>query len=162
MKKTRILAVLGAVLFATLATAAVETLVIKIQSSQLRNNPQFFAPTVLALKAGDKLEKLSEASGWVQVKTEAGLVGWVHSSALTTLKLYLRAAGKDLKDQATASEVTLAAKGFNKKVEDSYKTEHKEANFAAVDAMLAVKVTRAQIEEFIKKGRLGEYQGGGR
>ena len=160
MNKARLFVVLCVALFVALATAAVDSLVIKIQVSQLRKNPQFFAPAVAALKAGDKLEKVSEASGWIQVKTDSGLFGWVHSSAVTTLKLYLRAAGKDLKDQATASEVTLAAKGFNKKVEDSYRAEHEEANFEAVDAMLRIKVSQVEIENFLKKGRLGEFRGG--
>ena len=159
MKMRRSLVFLLALPIAILAIAAVDSLVIKIQASQLRKNPQFFAPTLAALKAGDKLEKVSEANGWIQVKTSAGLIGWVHSSAIETPKFALTAANKDMKTQATASEVALAAKGFNKQVEDSYRAKHSEANFAAVDAMLLVKSSLAQIEDFLKNGRLGDYRG---
>jgi len=159
MKKPRTFVVLLAALIVGLAIAAADVFVVKIQATQLRKNPQFFAPTVAALKAGDKLEKVSEANGWIQVKTSAGLVGWVHSSAIETPKFALTAANKDMKTQATASEVALAAKGFNKQVEDSYRAKHAEANFAAVDALLLIKVSLAQIEDFLKKGLLGDFRG---
>jgi len=159
MKKPRSLVILLTAFLVALAIAAADIVVVKIQATQLRQNPQFFAPAVVALKAGDKLEKVSEANGWVQVKTSAGLIGWVHSSAVGTSKFALAAANKDLKTQATASEVALAAKGFNKQVEDSYRAKHAEANFAAVDALFLVKVSLAQIEDFLKKGRLGDFRG---
>ena len=159
MKKPRSLVILLTVLLVALAIAAADIVVVKIQATQLRKNPQFFAPAVAALKAGDKLEKVSEASGWIQAKTASGLVGWVHSSAVGTSKFALTAANKDMKTQATASEVALAAKGFNKQVEDSYRAKHAEANFAAVDAMLLIKVSLAQIEDFLKKGLLGDFRG---
>ena len=159
MKKPKLAVVLIAVSIAVLAIAAADILVVKIQTTQLRKSPQFFAPAVAVLKAGDKLEKVSEASGWIQAKTASGLVGWVHSSAVTASTFALTAANKDLKTQATASEVALAAKGFNKQVEDSYRTKHAEANFAAVEAMLLIKVSLAQIEDFLKKGLLGDFKG---
>jgi len=159
MKKSKLAVFLVAAAVAALAIAAADVLVIKVQTTQLRKTPQFFAPAAAALKAGDKLEKVSEASGWIQVKTAAGLVGWVHSSAVTASSMALTASSKDMKTQASATEVALAAKGFNKQVEDSYKAKHAEANFAAVDAMVLVKATLAQIEDFLKKGLLGDFRG---
>ena len=47
-----------------------------------------------------------------------------------------------MKTQASASEVALAGKGFNKQVEDSYKAKHADANFAAVDRMLKISRSR--------------------
>ena len=158
MKKPKFAVVILAASIAVLAIAAADVLIVKIQATQLRRNPQFFAPGVLALKAGDKLEKVSEASGWIQVKTPTGLVGWVHSSAVGTSKFAL-ASGANMQTQASASEVALAAKGFNKQVEDSYRAKHSEANFTAVDAMFLVKVSLTQIEDFLKKGRLGDFRG---
>jgi len=57
-------------------------------------------------------------------------------------------------------EVALAAKGFNKQVEESYKTKHGEANFAAVDRMLQLKISPSVVEAFLRKGKLGEFGGG--
>ena len=61
MKMGRSLVFLPALPIAVPAIAAADVFVVKIQATQLRKNPQFFAPAVVALKAGDKLEKVSEA-----------------------------------------------------------------------------------------------------
>jgi hypothetical protein len=153
---------LAAVVLAVIClAAAADGLVVKIQTTQLRKTPQFFAPVVAPLKAGDVLIKVSEAGGWVQVRTAAGLSGWVHKSAVEVPRFGLMAAAGGTRTQATASEAALAGKGFSKQVEDSYKAKHAEANFVGVDRMLQVKVSSAQVEDFIKKGKLGG-QGDGR
>jgi len=150
--------IVGALLLVLLAMAA-DFVVVKIQVTAVRKTPQFFAPVIAPLKAGDRLEKISESNGWVQVKTVTGVIGWVHSSALETPKINLLAANSTMKTQASASEVALAGKGFNKQVEDSYKAKHGELNFAAVDSMLQVKIPAAEIENFLRKGRLGGLGG---
>jgi uncharacterized protein YgiM (DUF1202 family) len=157
IKPTAAIIVLNLLVF-VLAFAA-ETLIVKVQTTQLRKGPQFFSPAVAALKAGDRLEKMSESSGWIQVKTPGGVLGWIHSSAVEATKFNLLAMDKSMKTQATASEVALAGKGFNKQVEASYRAKHAEANFALVDQMLLLKIAPAQIEEFLKKGKLGESRG---
>ena len=161
MKKTaRRLAFCGGLLVALLALAADTVVVVKIQSTAIRQNPQFFAPALLTLKAGDRLTKVGEGGGWLQVRTPTGLVGWIHSSAVEVPKLNLLASNDPMKTQAKASEVALAGKGFNKQVEDSYKAKHAELNFALVDRMLQVKIATAQIEAFLRQGRLGSFGGG--
>lgn len=160
MKRRRLLAAaLGALLMVFIVLAA-DMLVVKIQSTQLRKSPQFFTQTIATLKAGDRLEKVSESDGWIQVKTGAGVIGWIHSSAVETPRFSLLAMNKDMKTQASASEVALAGKGFSKEVEASYKAKHAEVSFVWVDRMLQVKVSLAQIEDFLKKGNLGEFRGG--
>jgi len=165
MKKPRSFVILFTILMMGLAFAAADILIVKIQATQLRKSPQFFAQTLGALKAGDKLEKMSESNGWIQVKNAAGVVGWVHTSAVEPPKFDLLAINRDMKTQATAGEVSLAGKGFNKQmgfdkqVEDSYRAKHGEANFAGVDRLLLIKITLAQVEDFLKKGRLGEFRG---
>jgi len=137
-----------------------ETLIVKVQSTNLRSGPKFYASVIQALKAGDKLEKLSaQPDGWLQVRTAGGAVGWIHTSAVQVQKFDLLAMDKGLKTQATASEVALAGKGFNKQVEESYRAKHAGVSFVWVDKMLLIKIPAAQVEEFIKKGKLGEWRG---
>lgn len=138
--------------------AAADTLVVKIQSTQLRNAPQFFAPSIAALKAGDKLAKLAVQGAWLQVKTAGGQTGWVHSSAVEIPKFTLLAMSGGTKTEASAKEAALAGKGFSKEIEDSYRAKHGDVNFAWVDRMLASKTAASQVEDFLKKGKLG---GGG-
>jgi hypothetical protein len=155
----RSLVVLGGLLLVLSAMTADVIVVVKIQTTAIRQNPQFFAPVLLSLKAGDKLIKVNEARGWIQVRTQTGLVGWIHSSAVEVPKLNLLASNSALKTQASASEVALAGKGFNKQVEDSYKAKHGELNFAQVDKMLQVKVATSLLEDFLRRGKLGDFGG---
>ncbi len=136
-----------------------ETLIVKIRSTYLRKEPKFYAQTLTSLKAGEKLEKISSQDGWIKVKTSRGLVGWIHSSSVQSKKFSLLAMDKSLKTEATADEVALAAKGFNKQVEESYRAKNRNVSYAWVEKMLQIKVSPAQIEEFLEKGQLGEFGG---
>lgn len=140
--------------------AASDGLVVKIQTTQLRTTPQFFGPASAALKAGDRLTRISVSGAWVQVRTVSGLTGWIHKSAVEVPRFALTASAGGTKTAATASEAALAGKGFGPQVEDNYKAEHAEADFAAVDRMLRLKVPASDLQAFLAKGKLG--QGGGR
>jgi hypothetical protein len=145
-------------LFVTLVLA--ETLIVKVQTTSLRKTPKFYGPVIQALQAGEKIEKItSQPDGWIQVKTSGGAVGWIHSSAVAVQKFDLMAMDKGLKTQASASEVALAGKGFNKQIEENYRAQHRDISFAEVDKMLLIKIAAAQLEEFMKQGRLGDWRG---
>ncbi|MDD8027353.1 MAG: hypothetical protein PHI34_12660, partial [Acidobacteriota bacterium] len=79
--------------------------------------------------------------------------------AVATSRLNLASSGTGLKTQASASEVALAGKGFNKQVEDSYKSKNPKLDFAAVDRLLQVKVAGGQVEEFLRRGKLNPFGG---
>ena len=157
-KPSRItLVVSGTFLLATLLIA--ETLVVKIRATNLRKEPKFYAQTLTVLKTGERLEKLGTQDGWIRVKTSLGLTGWIHSSAVETKKFSLFSVNQPLKTGATADEVVLAAKGFNKKVEEEYKAKHPNINFALVDKMLMIEIPPSEMEAFLERGRLGEFRG---
>lgn len=158
MIEKKIPLVAGAVLLAA-ALFAAETFVVKVRTTSLRSGPKFFAGATLSLKAGDGLLLVKREADWLQVKTSGGQVGWIHSSAVEPRKIDILAWGKTTKNQATATEVAMAAKGFNKQVEDTYKAKNKNISFVWVDKMGAMTVSRAQLEAFLKKGRLGEFRG---
>jgi len=155
MRRHRTAIAVAIALAVGLAIGAAEVLVVKVQTTQLRRNPQYFGPVLATLKTGDRLEKMSEANGWIQVRTAAGAVGWIHSSALGTAGAVLASAGQPVKTQATANEVALAGRGFNSQVEASYKARHAEVSFVWVDRMVQIRIGSAQIEDFLRKGRLG-------
>jgi uncharacterized protein YgiM (DUF1202 family) len=142
-----------------LCLLAAETLIVKVQSTSLRKNPKFYAPALLTLGAGEKIEKISSQEGWIQVRTSKGAVGWIHSSAVQVQKFDLMAMDAKMKTQASASEVALAGKGFNKQVEESYRAKHGEVSFVWVDKMLLIKIPDSRVEEFMRQGKLGEFRG---
>jgi len=139
---------------------AAETFVVKVKSTTLHKSPKFYAASVTALSAGDRLEKVSSQDDWVQVRTASGAVGWIHNSALEPRKFSLGSTNKGLKTQATADEVALASKGFNKQIEDSYRARNKKISFVWVDKMLLINVTPGQEEMFLKDGKLADFGGG--
>ncbi|NOR14838.1 MAG: SH3 domain-containing protein [Candidatus Aminicenantes bacterium] len=148
-------------LFSVLAVFIVillaETLVVKVKTTNLRKEPVFYAETIAVLKAGEAVEKVAEQAGWYKVKTAKGIQGWVHSSAVSSKSFDLLSLGRTTKTGASAEEVALASKGFNRQVEDAYKAKHKDANFAGVDRMLRLKVTPAQLRRFLEQGKLGKF-----
>lgn len=137
-----------------------ETLVVKVQSTAVRKSPKFYAAVVKTLKAGDRVEKIGAQNDWFQVKTGDGLTGWIHSSAVQTGKVSLTASNQALKTGTSTSEVALAAKGFNKQVEDAYRAGRKDLDYTWVDKMLTIKISEAELEKFLKEGRLAEFGGG--
>jgi hypothetical protein len=141
-----------------LCLLAAETVIVKVQSTSLRKNPKFYATPLLTLGAGEKIEQIGSQDGWLQVRTSRGEVGWVHSSAVQVQKFDLLAMDKSLKTQASASEVALAGKGFNKQVEESYRAKHGEISFIWVDKMLLIKISASRVEEFMREGKLGEFR----
>ena len=157
-KRARLTFFLAAFFLAVVFLLA-ETVIVKIQSTNLRQEPKFYSVSLAVLRAGENLTKVTQQGDWIQVRTSAGATGWIHSSAVETKKFNLLAMDKGLKTQASASEVALASKGFNKQVEQSYRSKHAEANFAAVDKMLLLKVQPMDVEAFLKKGKLGEFGG---
>lgn len=142
------------------ALYAADTYIVKVKTTTLRSEPKFYASTVLPLKAGDGLEKVAAQGDWIQVKTASGTIGWIHTSALEPKKFNLLASNKGMKTGATADEVALASKGFNKQVEDSYRSRNKSLNFALVDRMVQIAIPSAAETAFLKDGKLGDFRGG--
>lgn len=159
MKKPFRLAFLISAFFILVAVLIAETLIVKVQSTNLRKEPKFYAPTVAVLVVGENLETLSSQGGWIKVRTSGGLTGWIHSSSVKPKKFSLFAMDKSLKTQTTADEVALASKGFSKEIEEKYKEKHGELSFAWVERMLQIKVSPSRLENFLKKGKLGEFGG---
>ena len=90
-------------------------------------------------------------------KPPGGIVGWIHSSAATPKKVRLKALDNALRTDASAAEVTLAGKGFNKQVEEGYRAKNPELNFTLVEKMLKYRLSPSEIEAFLKRGKLGEF-----
>jgi len=160
LKKKTPLVIVLACLIAVAVLLAAETFIVKVKTTALRSSPKFYASAVTDIKAGDRLEQVSMQGDWVQVKTASGATGWIHKSALEPKQFNLLASNKNLKTQATADEVALASKGFNKQVEDSYRAKNKNISFVWVDKMLLIKIPLNQEINFLKDGKLADFGGG--
>jgi hypothetical protein len=157
MNRKLILPLLVAALIAAGVMAA-ETLKVTVKTTKLRKSPKFYAPAVTTLNYGDTLQKLDQQGDWIKGLTTSGLEGWVHGSAVEEPSFSLtarRTAGTG----TTADEVALAGKGFNEQVEQQYR-QTTDLDYTWVDRMAAMKVSEAEMEQFLKQGKLGEFGGG--
>jgi hypothetical protein len=157
-KPSRILFTLFLLVGVFIVLLLADTLVVKIKTTHIRKDPQFYAQSLAVLRAGDSVETISTQDGWIKVRTAAGVIGWIHSSSVEQKKFRLSALDKSLKTQASAGEVALAGKGFNKQVEESFREKNPNLSFVTVDAMLLLVLTPEKIAGFLKDGKLGEFR----
>jgi uncharacterized protein YgiM (DUF1202 family) len=158
-KASRFKLLLAGVAVVCVALLLAETLVVKVQSTYVRKEPKFYSSPTATLTAGESVTQLSSQAGWFKVRTSQGVEGWIHSSAVQTGKLKVASMDRSMQTAATADEVALAGKGFNRQVEDEYKSRNKGLNFAEVDRMLKIKVSPDELRRFLMDGKLAEFGG---
>lgn len=158
-KASRLKLLFAGVAVVCVALLLAETLVVKVQSTYVRKDPKFYSSPLATLAAGESVTQLSSQAGWFKVRTSQGVEGWIHSSAVQTGKLKVASMDRSVQTAATADEVALAGKGFNKQVEDEYKSRNKGLNFGEVDRMLKIKVSPDELRQFLMDGKLAEFGG---
>lgn len=135
------------------ADARAESVWLQVRESVVRSQPRYYATGVLPIRYGEKLEKLSESSGWARVKVK-DIEGYLPLSSVSIDRIVLQA--RELEQvSADTSDVVLAGKGFNKQVENSYRNADPGARFDLVDKVEHVsKVSPAEVARFKRSGGL--------
>ncbi|MBU2053499.1 MAG: SH3 domain-containing protein [Proteobacteria bacterium] len=126
---------------------------VQVKEGQLRSAPSFLGSVMAALAYGDRVELIEDKGAWKQVAIRK-LRGWMHMSALTTKKIVLQAGAADVQTSATGSELALAGKGFNAKVEAEFRTKNKDIDYTWVDRMEALAVKPEQMQAFLRQGQV--------
>ena len=125
MKSTRLSLLMTAAALSASAAAAT-TITVLVQQTVVRRRPQFYASAAATAKLGDTFEADAPTNGWYKVDG-----GYIQQSAVTSGKV-AKLDGGSVGGSATNDEVTLAGKGFNSQVEQSYSAQNSAANFAAI------------------------------
>ena len=136
-----------------LLSATQAFLSVQVKEGQLRSSPSFLGSVMAALAYGDRVELIEDKGAWKQVAIRK-LRGWMHMSALTTKKIVLQAGAADVQTSATSSELALAGKGFNAKVEAEFKNKNKNIDYTWVDRMEMLAVKPDQMQAFLKQGQV--------
>ena len=131
---------------------------VQVKEAQLRSTPFFWGSVKAVLAYGDKVELVEDRGAWKMVAIRKSK-GWMHMSALTTNKIVLQAGKVDVKTGATSSELALAGKGFNAKVEAEFKRKHQDIDYTKVDKMETLAIKPAQMETFLKQGQVNLPKG---
>ncbi|BDQ33418.1 SH3 domain-containing protein [Pseudodesulfovibrio portus] len=146
-------------LAATAAVAlAAQMMSVQVRSGQLRDKPAFLSKVVCSLAYGDRVALSDEKGDWRKVApAKGGAPGWMHVSALSEQVIILNPTDKDVEAAASSDELALAGKGFNKQVEDQYRSQSR-LDYSKVDEMEKIVVPPNLIRDFLQKGGLGGGQ----
>jgi SH3-like domain-containing protein len=150
---------LALLLAATAAVAlAAQMMSVQVRSGQLRDKPAFLSKVVCSLAYGDRVALSDEKGDWRKVApAKGGAPGWMHVSALSEQVIILNPTDKDVEAAASSDELALAGKGFNKQVEDQYRSQA-HLDYSKVDEMEKIVVPPNLIRDFLQKGGLGGGQ----
>jgi N-acetylmuramoyl-L-alanine amidase CwlA len=149
MKRFVVLAAVGALGLAGVALA--ERMSVQVQDGQVRASPSFLGAVTARLPYGAAVEAQAEQNGWLPVQTAAGQQGWMHKASLTKKKIVMTAGGAGATG-ASSDELALAGKGFNSDVEQQFKKQNPNVNFAAVDRMAKLKIAPQEMQKFLADG----------
>lgn len=136
------------------AFAAGDTRYVSVQTLAIKEKASNSSKTVGTVVYGDEVI-LSQTSGkWAQISPKASpsVTGWVNSSALSKRKIV---AGKAVKTDA--NEISLAGKGFAEGL-DTRQTDDWNSDYAAVDAVEGNAVPEADVDAFVREGKLKEAE----
>jgi len=153
MKKVIILLCL--VLFITgLAAAQVSaggTLYVAVKTVTLKSGTGFFASNKGTLNYGDRVTVIRVNGKFAEVKSAANssLTGWTATANLSAKQIVSGSSST-----ASAKEVALAGKGFSQEVENSYKSQKGNLNYADVDRTESIKVREDDLKKFLEEGHL--------
>ena len=126
------------------------TMYAAVKDLELRSSSGHFASVKGKLEYGEAVTVIRADGNWLEVRsnTNSALSGWTAASNLTSRRLVAGSTAT-----TTAREVALAGKGFNREVENSYKTDTK-LNYTEVDNAEAIQVSDADLQKFITEGNL--------
>ena len=122
---------------------------VSAKKADIKSSTGFFASTRGSLELGAEVSVLQLNGKWAEVRsaTNTSLSGWMAASNLSARRIVSSGT------TATASEVALAAKGFNQEVEDVYKNSGA-LDYADVDKTEAITVSQDDLYKFIVEGHL--------
>ncbi|MEY4701999.1 MAG: hypothetical protein RL326_2186 [Pseudomonadota bacterium] len=137
----------------TVEAASAEPVWVQVRESVVRSKPQYYAPGVLPVRYGERVEKLSQSTGWARVRVK-NIEGYLPLSSVSLDQIVLQARELE-RVSADTSDVVLAGKGFNKEVEKEYRNDDPSARFDLVDKVeREARASSSEVAQFKKSGGL--------
>ena len=153
MKKPVILCVLcfGIAYAAIAQVSRGGTLYTAVRTATLKSSTGFFAGNRGTVSYGEQVTVLQVSGKWVEVRSvsRSSISGWTASANFSTRRI-TAATGTGT---ASASEIALAGKGFDRDVENAYRANGR-LNYADVDRTEAQTVSPDDLYRFLTDGRL--------
>jgi len=127
---------------------------VQVRAGHVRTTPSFLGKVVATLSYGDPVQVQGAKGSWMLVDLSDVGNGWMHISSLTRKKIVLNPGDADVRQAAAGDEIALAGKGFNEQVEGEYKARNPAADYAGIDKMEAIIISRKEMLDFLKEGEL--------
>jgi len=137
---------------------AADPATVQIKEASLYEKPSAISKFLGKIPYGTQLTIVSSQAGWVQVKSDALGSGWLRDQAITTKKLAMKSGTQS--SGVSATEVSLAGRGFSEEIEKGYKAKNPNLDYADVDKMEAMGVDDTVLQTFLVDG--GVVAGGKR
>jgi SH3-like domain-containing protein len=118
---------------------------ISVKSATVKDSTGFFAKELGTLSLGNEVTLISESGKWSQIRL-GDLTGWVTSTSLSARRIVASGAS------ATATEISLAGKGFSTEMEMEYRKTG--LDYSMVDFMETITVPGEELLGFITEGGL--------
>jgi uncharacterized protein YgiM (DUF1202 family) len=145
-------------------TVWAETVFVQAKTAQLRAGKTSLDPVVTNVKYGEALQVRKSEGKWMEVETGTGIKGWIFANKTTTVKPSgsedeLSRLGRGFRGkEASDTTASAGARGLDKASEEYAKRSGiSQRDRDTVDRMTAYKITDQEVEDFLKKGELGEY-----
>ncbi len=133
---------------------------VQVKEGMLRETPSFLGKKLADVFYGEMLEILEESNGWSKAKLPGkGLAGWIHTSSLTSEEIVLGAGNTNVSHSATGDELALAGKGFNKQVENEFRSRNPKADFSWINRMEEIRISPEQMRAFLDSGQVAPKEG---
>lgn len=127
-----------------------ETRYVNVQNAEVKEKSSSFSKVLIVLNYADSVSLIEDNGKWAKISIN-GQQGFINSSSLTKRKI--RSSGFS----ASASELSLAGKGFNEEIEKSYK-KSSNTDFTEVDKMETIIIDDKKLLRFIYGGKLNDGQ----
>lgn len=156
----------GLVLCVTLTVRGQSTVWVSSTGATLRTDKTASASTVAELPVGTELTVLSFETPWYEVSTTSGMRGWMYRGKVSTeppqkeeqAEGGLFSALPDSGIQSQTADTSRSIRGLSPEA-TAYAKETKKpvAHQKALDTVLNMMVSDADVERFLRNGRIGEY-----
>ena len=152
-RRTTVLALLLIAGVALAAPAVGSIVTVRVLTAKVMKAPRFIGAAAGDVSRGEQLTFQEAKGDWYRV---AGTVsGWIHKTNLTERQVTLSSRpGGAGTGAASRDEVELAGRGFTPQVEGEYRRKNPNLDFSHVDAIERVQIDPAELEAFVRAGKL--------
>ncbi len=155
------------VLLLTAIVARTEPVYVNIDTAEIRDSQSVSSRVVAQVKRGDKLSVLRHENHWYHVVTSQGQQGWIYQYKVTVnppqntgdvfALLGSSSSGMEMNEASSASGI----RGLNPVSErQARRRGRRDRDIKAVKRMERFRVSSKAFQNFLRVGKLGEYQEG--